>query len=75
MPRNDNKPAEHKLGSTAVMRLPESRGGVQKLKVVASNSCEGCAFMGLGHGLCGDVACQRTERSDGQSVNYVKVEE
>lgn len=74
MPRNDNKPVEHKLGSKVVMRLPESRGGVQTLKVVANNSCEGCMLKGLGHSHCPTVNCSRYGRSDGHGINYVKEE-
>ncbi len=69
------KPTEHKLGSTVILELPESRGGKTKVKVVSSSSCIGCAMSGLGHSHCPEQVCQREARSDGQSIHYEKVEE
>ena len=76
MPRYPERGSrEHKLGETVKLPLPESRGGEQDLKVILGSSCEGCALMGLGHGLCKEVKCAARSRSDGQDVIYQKQQE
>jgi hypothetical protein len=68
-------PVEHKLGAAVIIKLPESRGGATRLKVVSGSSCTQCKLSGLGHTLCREIKCGREIRSDGHSIVYQEVED
>jgi hypothetical protein len=45
-----------------------------RVRVERGTSCEHCAFRGMSHSACMELACQAINREDGQAVFFKAVE-
>lgn len=73
---NTNKEL-HAIGQTiSGLKIPlmPSRLADKSFKVEVGSDCTSCAFSGLGHVVCPELACQRSQRSDGTNIIYREVE-
>lgn len=70
--------AEHKIGQVVYGDQVDTEKRVLRLhprkrfKVTHGSSCTQCAFSGLGHVICPEIACSMHDRSDGRSVVYME---